>query len=287
MRDGPTTTITIFEFISRRPIFQLWGALKCCIKFPLETCLADYSCGCVGAVPENNKVSVVLPTPLFTPPLRVLMSLPLRSVWGERPRKWERFRREEGEKDHFLSHWRLLLRFFGPPRNFFGPFGPEVGNEVEIQFPGPCGPGGPKKLKSESKMSQRLEFLPFFQLFDFSSEFSKRGLAAGVGDKQTPKKTQKSSPIKYPPSKRVQKRGLNVWHMKAFLTPTPSVRQPLFETSGFNSVLNFLDPGAGRPGNSVCNFGPEGPKNSSGGIEGSQVELHKLSLGPEAQPRTS
>ena len=41
----------------------------------------------------------------------------------------------------------------------------------------------------------------------------------------------------------------------------------------FDSVFNFLDPGAGRPRelifNSVSNFGPEGPKNSSGGIEGS------------------
>ena len=38
----------------------------------------------------------------------------------------------------------------------------------------------------------------------------------------------------------------------------------------FNSVFNFLDPGAGRPRelifNSVSTFGPEGPKNSSGGM---------------------
>ena len=43
----------------------------------------------------------------------------------------------------------------------------------------------------------------------------------------------------------------------------------------FDSAFNFLDPEAGRPPelifNSVSNFGPEGPKNSSGGIEGSQL----------------
>ena len=42
----------------------------------------------------------------------------------------------------------------------------------------------------------------------------------------------------------------------------------------FDSVFNFLGPGVGRPRglifNSVSNFGPEGPKNSSGGMEGSQ-----------------
>ena len=31
--------------------------------------------------------------------------------------------------------------------------------------------------------------------------------------------------------KRVEKRGLNLWHGKDFFAPTPSVRQPLFETS--------------------------------------------------------
>ena len=42
----------------------------------------------------------------------------------------------------------------------------------------------------------------------------------------------------------------------------------------FDSVFHFLDPRARRPleliFNSVSNFGPEGPKNSSGGMEGSQ-----------------
>ena len=56
------------------------------------------------------------------------------------------------------------------------------------------------------------------------------------------------------------------------------------KTGNFNSFLtfltllrlwfNFLGPGAGRPRelifNSVSNFGPEGPKSPSGGIEGSQ-----------------
>ena len=31
--------------------------------------------------------------------------------------------------------------------------------------------------------------------------------------------------------KRAQKRGLNLWHRRDLLAPTPSVRQPLFETS--------------------------------------------------------
>ena len=43
----------------------------------------------------------------------------------------------------------------------------------------------------------------------------------------------------------------------------------------FRLCFNFLAALEGRPQepifNSVSNFGPEGPKNSSGGIEGSQV----------------
>ena len=38
----------------------------------------------------------------------------------------------------------------------------------------------------------------------------------------------------------------------------------------FDSVFNFLDPPRQLIFNSVSNFGPEGPKNSSGGMEGSQ-----------------
>ena len=48
----------------------------------------------------------------------------------------------------------------------------------------------------------------------------------------------------------------------------------------FDSVLTFWDPGAGRPRelilNSVSNFGPEGPKNPSGGMEGSQPYVSEL-----------
>ena len=68
------------------------------------------------------------------------------------------------------------------------------------------------------------------------SEVSKRGWREGVGDKQTSKKSPKSSPEMCVPillrgiGKRVQKRGLNLWSLKGFFAPTPSVRQPLFET---------------------------------------------------------
>ena len=100
------------------------------------------------------------------------------------------------------------LRPFHPPRGVLGPFGPKVGNGVENGLPAP----GPKKSKTESKKSQKVEISTLFQLF---------------------------------------------W---------------LF----FDSFFNFLDPGAGRPRelifNSVSNFGPKGPKNSSGGMEGSQAE---------------
>ena len=53
---------------------------------------------------------------------------------------------------------------------------------------------------------------------------------------------------------------------------------PLFDS--FSTLfLTFLDPGAGRPRelifNSVSNFGPEGPRNSSGGMEGSQTKLSR------------
>ena len=65
----------------------------------------------------------------------------------------------------------------------------------------------------------------------------RKGLA-GRGWRLTGLKTQpKKFPELGPPSckrgigKWVQKRGLNLWHRKDFLTPTPSVRQPLFETS--------------------------------------------------------
>ena len=69
---------------------------------------------------------------------------------------------------------------------------------------------------------------------------NKRGWREGVGDKQTLKKSPKSFPEICPlllrghrkkGTERVQKRGLNIWPLKGFLAPTPSVRQPLFETS--------------------------------------------------------
>ena len=39
--------------------------------------------------------------------------------------------------------------------------------------------------------------------------------------------------------KRVQKRGLNLWHRQDLLAPTPSVRQPLLETSDRNSIARL------------------------------------------------
>ena len=59
----------------------------------------------------------------------------------------------------------------------------------------------------------------------------------GLATNKPPKKSQRNPPEMCPPSpkggigKRVQKRGQNLGHMKDFLAPTPSVRQPLFETS--------------------------------------------------------
>ena len=35
----------------------------------------------------------------------------------------------------------------------------------------------------------------------------------------------------------VQERGLNLWPLKGFLAPTPSVRQPLFETSDLKGAF--------------------------------------------------
>ena len=37
LSDGPTTTTTIFEFISRGPIFHFWGTTRCRAKCPLYT----------------------------------------------------------------------------------------------------------------------------------------------------------------------------------------------------------------------------------------------------------
>ena len=69
------------------------------------------------------------------------------------------------------------------------------------------------------------------------SEVSKRGWREGVGDERAPKYSENCSPDLCSPSpkggigKRAQKRGLNLWHRKDLLAPTPSARQPLFETS--------------------------------------------------------
>ena len=41
--------------------------------------------------------------------------------------------------------------------------------------------------------------------------------------------------------KRVRKRGLNLWHRKDLLAPTPSVRQPLFETSDTRGERTWAD----------------------------------------------
>ena len=74
------------------------------------------------------------------------------------------------------------------------------------------------------------------------SEVSKRGWQEGVGDKQPPKRAknilQKCVPLLLRGHrKKVQKRGLNIWLFKDFLAPTPSVRQPLFETSDSNGSM--------------------------------------------------
>ena len=54
-----------------------------------------------------------------------------------------------------------------------------------------------------------------------------RGLATNKPPKRAQKVLQKCEGGK---GKRVQKRGLNLWPLKGFFAPTPSVRQPLFET---------------------------------------------------------
>ena len=84
LRDGPTTTTTIFESISRGPTFHFWGTpgwrTKCpfyivehrettmifhlmCHQMPFwwgircKTFLEDYGCGCVWAVPDLCSVA--------------------------------------------------------------------------------------------------------------------------------------------------------------------------------------------------------------------------------------
>ena len=84
-----------------------------------------------------------------------------------------------------------------------------------------------------------------------------KGLAGGgFGNKHTPKKSPKKFSRNVSPSpkggigKRVQKRGLNLWHMTDFLVPTPSVRQPLFETSETPKdcfASDFLEDSSGIP----------------------------------------
>ena len=57
-------------------------------------------------------------------------------------------------------------------------------------------------------------------------------MATNKPPKRTQKVLQKCVPLLLRGHrKRAQERGLNFGHMKDFLAPTPSVRQPLFETS--------------------------------------------------------
>ena len=85
IRDGPTATTTIFEFISRGPILHFWGTPGCHTKCPFytvehrenakifhlmchqmlfscgircKTFLEDYGCGCVWAVPDTKMTGV-------------------------------------------------------------------------------------------------------------------------------------------------------------------------------------------------------------------------------------
>ena len=82
VRDGPTTTTTIFEFISRGPTFHFWGSPRMTHQMPFytvehrettkifhlmchqmpfwcgircKTFLEDYGCGCDWAVPEEDR----------------------------------------------------------------------------------------------------------------------------------------------------------------------------------------------------------------------------------------
>ena len=72
----------------------------------------------------------------------------------------------------------------------------------------------------------------------------KKGLAGGGWRQQTPKTAQKVLQkcvpllLKGGIGKGYRKRGLNLWHMKDLLAPTPSVRQALFETSDFRLLIN-------------------------------------------------
>ena len=74
-----------------------------------------------------------------------------------------------------------------------------------------------------------------------------RGLATNKPPKRAQKVLQKSVPIllRGHRKKRVQKRGQNFWPLKGFFAPTPSVRQPLFETSETWSEIKLS--GVGRP----------------------------------------
>ena len=79
----------------------------------------------------------------------------------------------QNSQDNFGTNWLFplgpnLLHLYGfkkitlhcdpsipPEESNFGPSGPKVGNGVENEFPGPSRPRGPKKLKTESKKSQK------------------------------------------------------------------------------------------------------------------------------------
>ena len=80
---------------------------------------------------------------------------------------------------------------------------------------------------------------------DYIRGFEK-GLAGGGWRQTNPQKEPKKFSRNVSPfsseciGKRVQKRGLNLWSLKGFFAPTPSVRQPLFETSDYSGSGKFL-----------------------------------------------
>ena len=100
------------------------------------------------------------------------------------------------------------------------------------------------KFESLGSAVFRCLFLPLFFVFFccFYQRFQKGVGGRGLATNKPPKTGRKSSPQMCPlllkgHRKKVQKRGLNLWHRKDFFAPTPSVRQPLFETSDFSFFL--------------------------------------------------
>ena len=133
---------------------------------------------------------------------------------------------------------------------------------------------GPNKLKTESKESQKVENSTLFVIpLALERQVSSLCTRLTLGSRSTrawQRKPRKECLARVDASGREQARLWYGWQARGKRYNVQLSFSILWIF--FGSVLNLCDPGAGRLleliFNFVSNFGPEGPKNSSGGLKG-------------------